>query len=231
LKSWLRTCTGAPVRSNSRPHGLEIPDQLALLAVDRDRRLTRRDRLRDRPVDLLELRVAVGIGGALAGLSVGRQAVSLGLQQPQHRAIDDVVAHPAQRLGELGGALGRPPQRRLRIATRHRIDQRLQILPKPRLTLKDRHAPGPRATHPPRLKHLPRIEIRKPPQHRRLRDPRRPYHRRDPTPPRRPRLRPQPPTPLIQHALLAQQPIPLSDRALINHRHPVLHNTNNSFTN
>jgi hypothetical protein len=45
------------------------------------------------------------------------------------------------------------------------------------------------------------------------------------------RRRPQAPPPLIQHALLAQQPIPLSDGALIDHTKPVLHNTTFPFTN
>ena len=50
---------------------------------------------------------------------------------------------------------------------------------------------------------------------------------------RRPSLHrsPQPPAALIKHALLAQQPVPLTDRALINHDPSVLHNTPSPFTN
>ncbi len=85
----------------------------------------------------------------------------------------------------------------------------------------------------PRRRTLIRLQIPKPPQHRRLRDPRRPHHRRYPTTTSRTRLRrsPQPPTPLIQHTLFAQQAIPLSNPTLIDHHQPVLHNQQNTFKN
>jgi len=49
---------------------LEIPNQLLLLGVDRDRRLTLGQRRTDRLVDVLELGVAVGMVRSLAGLAV-----------------------------------------------------------------------------------------------------------------------------------------------------------------
>ena len=146
---------------------LEIADKLALLGVHADHRLTRRDRLADRLVDVRKLRVTVGVLGALPGLLVRLQAVPLRLQQPQHGAVNDVVAHLPQRLGELRAALRRPPQRRFRIPPGDRIDQSLQILREPRLTLQDRRAPRMSA-HLPRPRHLTGLQITQAPQHRRL---------------------------------------------------------------
>jgi len=180
-----------------------------------------------------KLRVAVGMRRALTRLAVGLQAIPVGLQQSQHRAVDDLMAHRAQRLGELRAALGRPPQRRLRTTARDRIHKPIKILPELRLTLQNRNLPCSETAHTARRKNLAAIEILQPAQHGGLRDPRRPNHRRDPAMTRRPRLRrsPQPPTALIQHALRVQQPVPLTDRTLINHDPPVLHNTPNSCTN
>ena len=127
---------------------LEIADQLTLLRVHADHRLARRDRLADGLVDVLKLRVAVGMLGTLPRLLVRLQAVPLGLQQPQHRPLHDIVTHLPQRFGELRAALRCPPQRRLRIAPRHRINEPLQILSQPRLALEDRRAPRCRRTFP-----------------------------------------------------------------------------------
>jgi hypothetical protein len=49
---------------------LEAADQFLLLGVGRDGRFARRDRRLDRGVDVLELGVAVGVAGPLAGLAV-----------------------------------------------------------------------------------------------------------------------------------------------------------------
>jgi hypothetical protein len=197
---------------------LEITDQLTLLGIDADHRLTRGNRLCDRPRDVLKLRVTIRVLGALPGLLVRLQAVTLGLQQPQHRAIDHVVTHLPQRLRQLRPALRRPPQRRLRVTTRGRIHQPLEILLEPRLALQDRPAPR-MAAQLPRSRPLLRIQVRKTAQHRRFRDPRRSDHRGQSTITSRPRLRrrPQPTSALIHHPLRAQQPVPLSNRTLIDH--------------
>jgi hypothetical protein len=71
--------------------------------------------------------------------------------------------------------------------------------------------------------HLPRrwplltVQVRETAQHRRFRDPRSPDHRREPPIASRARLsrRPQPAATLIQHPLRVQQPISLTDRALV----------------
>src|SRR5439155_6411648 len=58
------------------PGVLEIPDQLLLFGVDRDHRLTRGNRRLRRRADVLKLRVAVAVRGALTGLEVGLQAIA-----------------------------------------------------------------------------------------------------------------------------------------------------------
>ena len=58
------------------PAVLEVPDELLLLGVDRDHRLTGADRRRSGRVDIAELGVAIGMRGALLGLAVGLQAVA-----------------------------------------------------------------------------------------------------------------------------------------------------------
>src|ERR1019366_8058880 len=76
-----------------------------------------------------------------------------------------------------------------------------------------------RPPHPPQLKGLLVLKLGQPAQHRGLRDTARAYYRRDPPMTMRTRLRrrPQPPTALIQHAPLRQQPIALPNRTLIDH--------------
>src|SRR5215212_3347448 len=73
-----RFARGAPLA----PAVLKVAEQLLLLGVDRDHRLAVPERRRDRLVDVLELRVAVGMLAALARLGVGLQAVAQLAQQP-----------------------------------------------------------------------------------------------------------------------------------------------------
>src|SRR5205823_2941466 len=97
---------------------LEIADQLLLLGVDGDGRLAASPEALDRSVDVLELRVAVGMLGSFAGLGVGLQAEAEVLQQ----AADQVGAGPVAPLGQRGGemalAAAHPKQIGLWIAAR-----------------------------------------------------------------------------------------------------------------
>ena len=70
---------------------LEIADQFLLLRVDRYGRLVLGHRRLDRVVDDPELRVAVGIVGAFAGLAIGLQAELLLLQQLADNRVADLV--------------------------------------------------------------------------------------------------------------------------------------------
>ena len=197
---------------------LEIADQLSLLGVHADHRLTRRDRLADGLVDVRKLRVAIRVLGALPRLLVRLQAVPLGLQQPQHGAIDDIMAHLPQRLGELRAALRRPPQRRLRIPRVTGSTSRSRSSASPGSRSRIGVRPGWRRTFPGAGRSSESRSAR----------PRSTVDSEIPValttadePPiaSRPSLRrrPQPPGALIQHPLRVQQPIPLTDRALIDH--------------
>src|SRR6266852_4822940 len=53
---------------------LEVADQLLLLGIDRDSRLAGALKAPDAGVDVLELRIAIGMVAALAGLGVGLQS-------------------------------------------------------------------------------------------------------------------------------------------------------------
>ena len=86
------------------PDRLEVPDQLALFGVHTDHRLPAA--IASVTVWLMWANCASRSGcEAPSRLFVGLQGVPHRLEQPQHRAIDDAVAHPAQRLGQLGAAL------------------------------------------------------------------------------------------------------------------------------
>ena len=129
------------------------------------------------------------------------------------------MAQLAQRAGELRQALGRPPQQRLRIAARGRVDQPLKILDQRGIGLVEGPAPTARAPDLPRLQALARLELGQPARNRVLADPRRADHDRDAT---RPvcaclRRRPQPPPALI--ALRPEQSPALRDPRLRQPRH------------
>src|SRR5450755_2463136 len=100
---------------------------------------------------------------------------------------------------ELRSALGRPPQRRLRITARPVLQQPPQILLDRRIRLTNRLLPSTRTADPPGLEQLTTLDLLMTPAHRRIPDTRRAHARRDPTTPLRTSLhrRPQPPTALV----------------------------------
>src|SRR5208283_2706058 len=75
---------------------------------------------------------------ALVGLSVGLPAVAERRQQPLHADGADLVAHLAQRGGQLVVALRHPQQRTHRIAKRRRFHNAPQILAKRRVLTRQR---------------------------------------------------------------------------------------------
>ena len=107
---------------------LEVADQFLLLGIDRDRRLAPRQRLLHLRVDVVELGIAIGMTCPFARLAVGLQAVVERPQQCGDRVVADAMAECPQPVGKLAQALGRPQQRRLRIAARHRLNQLAQVL-------------------------------------------------------------------------------------------------------
>src|SRR6185295_11566237 len=102
---------------------LEVAHQLLFLRVDRDRRLASGECGLHLGVDVFELRIAVGMLRALAGLAVGLTAV---VQRAQQQA-DQLLAHReallVQRRDDVALAAADPAQRRLRIAADRALDQ------------------------------------------------------------------------------------------------------------
>ena len=207
------------LRAKLSAHRLEVPDQLLLLGVDGDHRPAGGERRAHGLADLAKLRIAIGMLGALARLSVGLQAVAQLLQGLQHRAVGDLVPRLAQPAGELRAALRAPPQRPLGIAAHVRIDEPLEIADQGRVLLGQPLAAPARAAHPARLERLTGVELCKPTPDGRLRNRRRAHHRGDPATPMRARLRrsPAPPATLAESAL--HHPPPLSNRTLIDLSH------------
>src|SRR5260370_27868837 len=118
--------TGPPRRPSVGPAVLESPHQFLLLRVHRDDRLTALLKTLDHCVDMLKLRIAVGMILSLLRLAVALQTIAGSVEQPPHGARADGMPLFGQRRRQLGCALCGPAQRRLRIAPRHRIYELLQ---------------------------------------------------------------------------------------------------------
>src|ERR1700721_1061799 len=74
-------------------------------------------------VDVLELRIAVGMLRALAGLAVGLTAIVQLAQQHADQLLAHLEALLAQHRGDVALAPTDPAQRRLRIASDRALDQ------------------------------------------------------------------------------------------------------------
>src|SRR3989304_4038914 len=124
------------------PAVLEIPDQFLLFRVHRHARLTSALELPHPGVDVLELRVAVGMRHPFPRLAIGLEAVTRLLQQRPHLPRTRPELPPPQFLGQSPRTLAGPGQRRLRVPPRRGLHQQLQRGQNPRLRLLDRLAPG-----------------------------------------------------------------------------------------
>ena len=180
---------------------LEIADELPLLGVDRDRRLACRKRSFHPIVDVVELRVTIGIVRPLAGLAVGLQAVIELVQKLADKRAADPMTHVAQALAELAQALASPQQRRLRIAPRLRLDQRAQIIEQARIRLAQRLATTARPAYPLHIGRFTRAQFGQSTSDRATRDARGTHDRNNPAMSGRRRLgcRETPPSALVQH--------------------------------
>src|SRR6476660_4960773 len=67
---------GLSLRTQFAAAILEVANKLLLLRVNRDHRLTRRQRITRLGIDIAELRVTVGMVAAFPGLAIGLQAVA-----------------------------------------------------------------------------------------------------------------------------------------------------------
>jgi hypothetical protein len=154
--------------------------------------------------------------GTLTDLRIALQAVVQLMQQLTDPHPRRLMPSRSQRVSQIPGRLGRPPQLRTRITPTGRTDQRLQRVDQPGIGLYQPFTPTPGGPGPPRLDRRP-IQLGKAPVHRRPRQPRRPRHRRHPTPTNRSNLRRyrQPPLSLIE---MRQQPRELRGEHRLNIR-------------
>ncbi len=106
---------------------LEVADQLFLLRIDRDDRLSGCLRRNDLHVDVLELCVAVGMPCAFIRLAIVLAREAELHQLLAHGIGADRVPHRRQRLGQLVHALRHPDQRPYRIAEGCRLDKALEL--------------------------------------------------------------------------------------------------------
>jgi hypothetical protein len=83
------------------------------------------------PLDLVvqvgELSISIRVLLALFELDVRLQAVAHLVEQSHHGTAADPMAHLAQGIGQLLGALAGPAQGRGRVSTRGRLDQPIQV--------------------------------------------------------------------------------------------------------
>jgi hypothetical protein len=135
-------------RSPRATRRLEIPHQFLLLRVDGDRGVSAPEQPPDALIQVGELRIAVGMGRALACLPIRLQTVPGVFQQGRHRAIAHRMVLPRQFVRQGRRALARPPQRRFRIAARHRVNQRHQGVEQWRIGLGDRAPSSTGPTNP-----------------------------------------------------------------------------------
>src|SRR5512135_3182125 len=102
------------------------PDQLLLLGIDRDDRLSLGEIPAADRVDVAELGIAVGVLLALQGLGPRLQAVAEVMEQLADDAMADGEAPLGQGLGQLARTLAGLPQRGHRVAAGLGSDQSLQ---------------------------------------------------------------------------------------------------------
>src|SRR6202042_1522643 len=156
---------------------LEIADQFLLLGIDGYDRLVLADGRFHGLVDDPELRVPVGIVGALARLAVGLQAELLLLQQFANHRVADLVPKLAQFVRKAAQALAGPAQRRHRIAARVGLDQRVQVVEKTGIRFTQRFAAPTRPRSATGRRRGRRFQFLHPPSDRAGGAPRHPRHR------------------------------------------------------
>jgi hypothetical protein len=106
----------------------EVADRLILLGVDRDGRFARGQRRLHLIVDVVELRIAIGMVRALPCLAIELQTVIKLVEQLAHRGAADLVAWLPQPLAELAQVLAATKaaiaDRRVRSARRDNANRR-----------------------------------------------------------------------------------------------------------
>jgi hypothetical protein len=75
----------------------------------------------DLRVDMLEVRIAIGMRAAFLGFPIGLQAIVEVVEQPGDGVVTHVMPLLSQCIGKVTGALAGPQQRRLRVPTGRRL--------------------------------------------------------------------------------------------------------------
>ena len=190
-----RAALGPPL-----PPGVaELPDELLLLGVHADHRVRSALVRLHLLAYVAELAVPVRVLLSLDRLDVALQAEALAFEH----VADGIGGYLAALRGQLGreraGRLGRPPQRRHRVAPLVRLDQGQQRREQARVQVSGPLAATARTPGPPQRPSAG-IQLVHAQRHRGLADPCGPRHQPDPAVPERPGLgsHQQPPLPLVQ---------------------------------
>jgi hypothetical protein len=105
----------------------ERPDKLLLFRIDRNDGLVGGLKFLDLLVNMLKLGIALRMRTPLKRLAVGLQAVAHLVKELGYQAVAALMSAPSQFLSQLANAFGGPAQRRLRIASGHRLDETFQV--------------------------------------------------------------------------------------------------------
>jgi hypothetical protein len=122
---------------------------LPLLGVHADHRLASRLVICGLLADVPELRITVRMLFPLQDLGVALQAEPVIPQHPAHRGRRHPVPLPAQLTGQMPQRLGRPPQRRHRVASLIRLHQRQQRRDQVTVQIRGALAPAAATPNPP----------------------------------------------------------------------------------
>src|ERR1700740_275850 len=117
---------------------------LLLLGIDRHHGLPLPLERLDPPVDVPELGIPVRVVLALDRLAVGLEAVAQVVEEAVDRSLADGMPSGPEPRRQSGRTLARPPQRRHRGATGHRIYQGFEITQQVRIVIDQRLPPAPR---------------------------------------------------------------------------------------
>ena len=194
---------------------LVFADQFLLLGVDRDHRLAGGLMRFDLRVDVLELRVAIGMASAFLALAIDLTPIAEAFEQLGNPARGNAMSHVAQRRGEFGVAFRHPQQRSHRIAERRRLEQPPQVFQQRRIFARQRQPSAAGASN--FLSGDGRRQISQPTIDGAARYSRRPRNRGNAAKPRRARLRRREQATPSFVETRAQSFIPLPNRRFINH--------------
>src|SRR5919199_2866398 len=109
------------------PPILEVADELLLLGIDRDDRVTLGQEGGTGGSNVGELRISVGMVTAFAGLAIGLQAIASRLQELSDQLMTGAMTPLAQGGRQLAHALASPAQGAFRVTASGRLDQGFQV--------------------------------------------------------------------------------------------------------